>query len=163
MSLNKKDFWSGLIMVVIGAALLTILIPTGIDEPKKVKFAVMSPSYYPRIVAILMVLVGLAVAIGGAKRQAEIAVPEVIDFASIGKVAAVFAIFLAAAYALPHAGFVLTCTIALVALMTLAGERNLVIVVLVALLLPACLHLFFTKVANVPIPGGILEPYLQRI
>lgn len=163
MSLNNKDFWSGLIMVVIGATLLALLIPTGIDEPKKVKFAVMSPSYYPRIVAILMVLVGLAVAIGGARRPAETAVPEVVDVAAIAKVAAVFAIFLTAAFALPHAGFVLTCTLALVALMTLAGERNPVIIVLVALLLPFCLHLFFTKVANVPIPGGILEPYLQRI
>lgn len=160
---QNKDVWAGLIVFLIGAALIVYLIPQGIDEPKKVKFAVMSPSYYPRIVAIAMALIGVAIAVGAATNKSTDSLFAGLDTQSIIKVGTVAIIFLATAYALPHAGFVLTCTVALVALMLLAGERNPLIIAPIALILPFGLHLFFTKIANVPIPAGVLETYLQRI
>ena len=58
----KRDLFSGLIFIILGIALLTILVPMGIVEPRKVRFAALSPSYYPRIVAGALLLLGLAVA-----------------------------------------------------------------------------------------------------
>lgn len=163
MVFQNRDLWAGILILLLGALLLAILIPTGIDEPRKVKFAVMSPSYFPRIVAIAMVLVGLAITAGAAMNKAPEPMFEGLSSLAAVKVCIVFLIFLATALALPSAGFLLTCVFAAAALMLLAGERNPVIICLVSILLPIALHLFFTKIANVPIPGGILDPYLQRI
>lgn len=160
---RNRNFWSGLIFLAIGVALLVFLIPGGIDEPKRVKFAVMSPSYYPRIIAIAMTIIGLMITLGALAEKRPGSSFSNIDARPIFKVAVVFIAFLLTAYALPHAGFVLTCTLALFFLMILAGERNPFIIAPVALLLPICLHLFFAKIANVPIPGGILETFLQGI
>ncbi len=163
MVFQNRDFWAGILILLLGATLLAILIPTGIDEPKKVKFAVMSPSYFPRIVAIAMVLVGFAITAGAVINKTPEPMFEGMSGLATAKICAVFFIFLATAFALPNAGFLLTCVFAAAALMLLAGERNPLIICLVSLVLPIALHLFFTKVANVPIPGGILDPYLQRI
>ncbi|MGD9671604.1 MAG: tripartite tricarboxylate transporter TctB family protein [Hyphomicrobiaceae bacterium] len=163
MVFQNRDFLAGLIFLLIGAVLLVFLIPAGIDEPQKVKFAVMSPSYYPRIIGIVMAFIGLTITIGAIISKTPASHFSDMDAQSVAKVVAVFIAFLLTAYALPYAGFVLTCTLCLVFLMTLAGERNPLILAPVALLLPICLYLFFTKIANVPIPGGILETYLQRV
>lgn len=163
MVLRSKDFWAGLIFFLIGLLLFVVLIPAGIVEPKKIKFAVLSPSFYPRIVAIAMLLIGAAVLAGALRNSATEDGVLSANAVATTKVCAAFAIMFATAYALPYAGFVLSACLALVLLMVLAGERNPLIVGLVAVILPLFLYVFFTKVASVPIPGGILDPYLQRI
>ena len=56
----KRDLFSGLIFIILGIALLTILVPMGIVEPRKVRFAALSPSYYPRIVAGALLLLRIS-------------------------------------------------------------------------------------------------------
>lgn len=163
MLLRSRDLWAGLVFLLLGLFLITYLIPAGVVEPKKVKFAVLSPSYYPRIVAVAMSIIGLAIVIGAARRKTSDDVLLSIDLNAALKVCIVFAVLFATAYALPDAGFVLATTVALAILMVLAGERNPLVIAGVAILLPIFLHFFFSKVANVPIPGGILDPYLQRL
>ena len=41
--------------------LLLFLIPLGIDTPKKIRFAALSPIYYPQIVAIILSVIGVAI------------------------------------------------------------------------------------------------------
>lgn len=163
MLLRNRDFWSGLVFLLFGVVLIVFLIPSGVVEPKRIKFAVLSPSYYPRIIAIAMSLIGLAICIGSLKGKDDDFVTSTVDLYAMGKVVTVFIVLFATAYALPHAGFVLASAVALVVLMALAGERNPFIVVGVAIILPIVLYFFFTKLASVPIPGGILDPILQRI
>jgi len=68
---------------------------------------------------------------------------------------------LAAYYiALEPLGFVLASTIALFVLLLLAGERSALALVSISLVLPITLHLFFTHVANIPIPSGVLQPVI---
>lgn len=163
MLIRMKDFWVGLIFLSLGLLLVFYLIPFGIDEPKKVKFAVMSPSYFPRIVGIAMIGIGVAIAIGAATSSKPAEWPGEFDAGAFMKVALIFGVFLSTAYALPQAGFVLTCSVVLALLMLIAGERNPITVTAVALITPITLHLFFTKIANVPIPGGVLEPHLRGL
>ena len=61
---------------------------------------------------------------------------------------------------LPQAGFVLMSTIALLVLMTIAGERRLHLMLPISILLPLGLYFFFNKIANIPIPAGVLQPWL---
>jgi putative tricarboxylic transport membrane protein len=161
--LRNRDLWAGLVFLLLGVLLIAFLIPVGVVEPKKVKFAVLSPSYYPRIVAIAMSIIGLAIAIGSIRQEPQEDSILTFNLNAAVKVCTVFIILIATAYALPQAGFVLTTTIVLAVMMLLAGERNPIVVGAVSILLPIFLYLFFTKLANVPIPGGILDPYLQRL
>ena len=38
----KTNFWSGILMVLVSLTLITVLIPEGIDAPKKVRFAALA-------------------------------------------------------------------------------------------------------------------------
>ena len=60
-------------------------------------------------------------------------------------------------------GFVLSGVLALVASLILAGERRAFIIIAMSLLLPISLFLFFYKVAYVPVPNGILAPFIRWI
>lgn len=161
--LNLRDMWAGIVFLALGLSLIFVLIPVGVVEPKKVPFEVLSPSYYPRLVAIAMVLLGAAIAIRGVRNASDEGRFEAPEKSAVLKVCAAFAILFATAYSLPFAGFVLAGSVALAALMVLAGERKPLIIALNAILLPLVLYLFFTKLANIPIPGGVLDPYLLRI
>ena len=61
--LHRKSFWAGMVMLLLGLAVVLLLIPFGVDEPKRVKYAALSPSYYPRIVAICLGLLGLVITV----------------------------------------------------------------------------------------------------
>ena len=55
----NKHFFSGVFMLSVGLLLLLFLIPLGIDTPKKIRFAALSPKYYPQIVALILSVIGV--------------------------------------------------------------------------------------------------------
>ena len=57
----RKDLWAGLIMALLGALVVFVLIPYGVVEPRRVRYAALSPSYYPRLVGYALLLLGAAV------------------------------------------------------------------------------------------------------
>ena len=60
MNLNqKRDLLAGLSFIAISLLILFVAIPLGVQEPKKVKFVALSPSYYPRLVCYCLLLFGL--------------------------------------------------------------------------------------------------------
>ena len=78
----------------------------------------------------------------------------------IGGFLALLAIY---SLSLEFLGFVLSGVLALVASLILAGERRASIIIAMSLLLPISLFLFFYKVAYVPVPNGILAPFIRWI
>jgi putative tricarboxylic transport membrane protein len=162
---SNQNLLAGLALLIFGALTLGVLIPYGVQQPPSVQYQALSPSYWPNIVAVAICTIGLALTIGaaitGGSETAEAKEPGSIWLALRPFVALVicFALY----FGLEPLGFVLTCTIALAALMLLAGEYRPHIIVPVALIVPLSLHLFFTKAASVPIPMGVLEPWLLRI
>jgi hypothetical protein len=44
--------------------------------------------------------------------------------------------------------------------MLLGGERRVIIILSVSILAPLFIYLFFTKIAQIPIPNGLLERLL---
>lgn len=163
--LANKNLLAGLVLLAFGVLTLLVLIPYGVQNPSSVQYRALSPSYWPNIVAVAISVIGLALAVTAALRGAS----DDDRFTASDSLWLTLRPFVALAicfalyFALEPLGFVLTCTLALAALMILAGEFRPHVILPVALIVPFGLHLFFTKAASVPIPMGILEPLLLRI
>ncbi len=168
---SNKDVLAGIVFFLFGVLTLAVLIPFGIQQPPSVQYRALSPSYWPNIVAGAIVVLGLALIIASIiterakddQTDSPAASSQEGSFWLAFRPVVALAICFALYFGLEPLGFVLTTAIALVALMVLAGEYRPHIVIPVALIVPMALHLFFTKAASVPIPMGILEPWLLRI
>jgi len=162
MNSNRKlDLIAGLLLTCIAVLVVWVAIPYGIQEPKKVKFAALSPSYYPRLVGYCLLAFGLILL---ATRW--FAKKNDVDTSSNLRpkwvlILLAIVVTLAAYYiALEPLGFVLASAIAVFVLLLLAGERSILALISIPLLLPMALHFFFTNVANIPIPSGVLQPLI---
>ena len=161
----NKHFFSGVFMLAVGLSLLLFLIPFGIDTPKKIRFAALSPTYYPQIVALIMSVIGVAIIF---KNRQPLTTKGTDDLDEvhpnakmrIGSFLALLAVY---SLSLEFLGFVLSGGLALAASLLLAGERRAFIIMAISLLLPISLFLFFYKVAYVPVPNGILAPFIRWI
>jgi len=165
--IDRTGLVAGLLFVGTAVLLLLLLIPYGIDAPKKVKFAALHPAYYPRIVAYSLLLIGVLTSISALSSRAVEAQDVAANNNSNRKrlwVMVVLGVLSAAIFfLLPTLGFPLTTGLALMVAMPLAGERRWWLVLIIALTLPMLLYLFFTQVANIPIPGGLLDPWLLKL
>jgi len=158
-SSRKLDIAAGLFFIIVAALVVWVAIPYGVQEPKKVKFLALSPSYYPRLVSYCLLGFGLILLL------TRLVTKQVDDTSTDSTyrdnwpwVLLCIVTTLGLWYAsLNYLGFVLSSTIALFVLLLLAGERSKIALVAVPLALPILLHLFFNKVANIPIPAGVLR------
>lgn len=157
----NKHVWAGLLLGAIGLVFILILIPHGVVEPRKVKYAALSPSYYPRIVAIALLGLGMLVAVRGFLEHRQADEPDAMARPDAGvRIAAVFCLLGLYAVLIGTVGFVLMSALVLAALTFLAGERRLWLIAANAVVLPFVLYFFFVEIANIPIPAGVLEPLL---
>ena len=159
----KTNFWSGILMVfLVSLTLITVLIPEGIDAPKKVRYAALAPSYYPYIVSTILLLLGSVIIFRSRNETAEQPDPNVHPQAlkRLSKFIVLLAIFAAS---LEWAGFILSSTVALMTVLILAGEKRLFIIIANSLIIPILLYLFFYKIAGIPIPLGITAFLFQGL
>jgi len=163
---QKRDVTAGLVCVVLALLILFVAIPLGVQEPKKVKFVALSPSYYPRIVACFLLLfgvllIGLRLFVKKHSVQSEHSEARESFWRSRITALLVISLVLILYYAsLNYLGFVLSSIVALFILLLIAGERKIWALVFIPLVLPFALYYFFTHVANIPIPSGVLETWL---
>lgn len=162
----NKNLLAGLTFLALGALTLLVLIPYGVESPASVQNQALAPSFWPNIVAAAILAIGVALT-GTSIVSRNQGDSDTQSTGSSGwlliRPLIALAICFALYFGLEPLGFVLTCSIALAALMILAGEFRFWIVLPIAVLIPFGLHLFFTKAASVPIPMGVLEPLLLRI
>ena len=158
---EKRELLAALSFIAISLLILFVAIPLGVQEPKKVKFVALSPSYYPRLVCYCLLLFGLVLLV---KRLLATKISALQGESSTQlkpkMLLALSAVLFFYYITLPWLGFVLSSSIVLLVLLLLAGDRNIVALLIIPLLLPISVYWFFTKVANIPIPAGILEPML---
>lgn len=155
---------AGAVYLLLGMFVVFVLIPVGVDEPSNVEFAVLAPSYWPRVICIVLAMLGIGMLIrrglevrrGDLGEPAETSLSDMILWRVGLVIAGTFALY----GVLETLGFVLTGIIALLCLMLLAGERRPLHLAIISLAVPLALYFFFTKAASIPIPAGILEPYL---
>ena len=159
---QNKNFWAGLALGLVGLAIIFIAIPFGVDEPKKIKFAALSPAYYPQIVAIAMTFLGGVITLRAVMRpiksNTETERPD-----AMVRISIVFVILAIYALSITYLGLVLAPVIALFAFMFHAGERRIWVMAFIAIAVPFGLFLFFQKIAGIPIPTGVLAPLLKGV
>ena len=185
------DIAAGVLLSGIALLLLFVLIPYGVDAPRKVKFAALHPAYYPRIVSWCLLIFGCATLVVAFRKKisaqassfddpidsttasgsdtinpANALVSEVKDKTTgqrVFSLAILSTVFACVTFFLPTLGFPLTTALTLLVVMPLAGEYRVWLILTVAVCLPMLLYLFFSKVANIPIPGGVLDPWLLKL
>lgn len=160
-----KNHYAGLLLIAVGLFLVLVLIPEGVVEPRKVRYAALSPSHYPRLIGIALTVLGAAVVL-----RAYLAPARVTDARADTddrhpqaprRICIFLLIMFAYAASVSWLGFILSSCLALTASLLLAGERRPRVFLPIAIATPVALHAFFLKVAKVPIPTGLLEPVLR--
>ena len=159
IKLIKKDILAASVFVFFGLLLILLLIPRGVVEPGNVELAILSPSYYPKIVSYILILIGLGIFIKNFP-NGFFEESEKIEKKYLFRILIIFITILTIVFFLPTFGIPLTSGIALLFLLMLGGERKPIIIFLVSTLVPLLIYLFFTKVAQIPIPNGLLESLL---
>ena len=176
MFLAKRDIWIGGATIALAFAGWFVIIPLGVDVPKSVKILALSPDFWPRIVMVILAVSGVVVLVQGLLevrgRGDEQPHPEnthdpvpsenedVVHFETkvqairvVGAFVGLFAFY----FLSPILGVVGGCGILVFVATRILGVVSNVKSLLLAVLLPIFLYLFFSKVAHIPIPLGLLE------
>lgn len=155
---RSSDIWIGGAIASFGAILLLIVIPRGVVEAPGLPPTAISPAFWPKTTAWMLLLFGALITL-------EAAGKSIFERAQIGPPGATSNLLPAlAGFALLYGAWATILWIGLAgasALMTFGlglmfGERRIWLLGLMAVLVPLGLYNFFTHVANVPIPPGIL-------
>jgi putative tricarboxylic transport membrane protein len=182
--MRQESITVGLFSLGLGLLLHFWLIPNFISVPGNMARAVLSPAFWPEILAVMAMLVGVFVLVGAFKQSTDaiqhqetsslISASEeketfsaavTADSSSNGQqepqsnllrlTAFVVAMVLYAKY-LDYLGMALASVLMLLASFYLVGERRIGLVLSVSVLLPLVLYAFFLHVAGVSIPQGEL-------
>lgn len=156
----------GVIVTVLFGIILLVLIPLYVPRPSFIPGFAPPPDMWPRTVSIIGMALGLLLlGLSFSKKTQSIADPE--DAAAIrgdtplatllvrfGWSVLALALFVGAVKLL---GFLLACTLLLIAMLVLTGYwRNKWVTLIVAVALPLLLYLFFSSALNTRFPTGSL-------
>ncbi|MEZ5862725.1 MAG: tripartite tricarboxylate transporter TctB family protein [Geminicoccaceae bacterium] len=158
MKTLRTDFWIGIGVVALGSALALVAVPEGVVSPRNVRIAVLSPAFWPNILAWVVALMGLVLAVQSLRQPKAPDEPEAaagmprhgllrLLALAVGSIA-----FCAFATKL---GLVWASMVAFAVVLLLTGTSYRIAAVAVAILLPLALYAFFAHVAAVPIPQGL--------
>ena len=139
------------------AFLALVAIPTWISTPSNVQNVILSPLFWPYVLAGGTALIGLGLIATGLRAGDDGApLNEPVDDAgpAWARLAGMAAIMIVTMVLLPRLGMVWTSMLAFAATAFLVRTRHPVSAVVCAVLLPLVLYAFFAHVAGVAIPQG---------
>ncbi len=157
MLARRDEIIVGIVILCFGVLLLTVLIPNYVEVPRRVRLLALAPYFWPNIIGALLVLCGGLLAVRA--YFAPPTPPEQTESLAISqpealRLAGTLLLLVATLFALPRLGMVWTTMITFVAMVLLTGGKRLVWAIVVAVLLPLVLYIFFYKIAGVAIPQG---------
>jgi putative tricarboxylic transport membrane protein len=165
MNTRNSNIGLGLGVIAFGIMVLVYAIPRFVSSPSNVQALVLAPTFWPTIVAWMMILLGALLAVTQFMATADAAQAE--SRASDGdpgrgapaawlRLAAVAVLMAAMVWATPTLGMVWTSMIAFALFGLIVRSPNPIATIVVALLLPLALYVFFNHVAGVAVPQGEL-------
>ena len=158
MNLNNKDIWLGIGVIAFGVMLLTVAIPDHVSSPSNVRALVLSPTFWPTIVAYMIVMLGGVLVASRMIRTGRLsASDEPWNGDGIGdelihgwaRLSAMAVLMVGLVVATPILGMVLASVIAFAAFSIIVLSPRPVTSLIVAIVLPLVLYAFFTHVAGV--------------
>lgn len=159
----KRDTLVGFLITIFSLLLIFYFIPNYIDSPAFVRKVVLSPVFWPTIIGWLMLIIGVGILISQyLNRNPEVLTKIKASYddkpsKSYGKLL-VFVIFMIAYYLLiPVIGMVWSSCIAFIIFsIFISGTEHRKTAIIVGLILPLALYVFFYHVAGVNIPQSDL-------
>lgn len=157
----KESRLLGVAVVTIGALALFVLIPVGIVSPSDVPALALAPEFWPFVIASVFTLMGVFMTIApGSIDQETVAELQLIP-KRILRLTGFLAVLFGFYFVVPYFGMVVPAMAIIFGLCWFTGERRWLLLMLISLLIPFVLTLFFIFIANIPIPLGIFE-FLYR-
>jgi putative tricarboxylic transport membrane protein len=163
--MTYRDLWLGAGLAVLSALLYLVVIPVGVRVPSSVRSPVMSPDFWPNIIALFMLGVSTLLVLRGviAWRRGEIidhrstaAIGEDESAGWNGQLRALAVILLLFVYywLILKIGLVPASMFTMLAVGLTTSRPKLWLLLIATPVLPMLIYLFFYEVASVPIPGG---------
>lgn len=149
-----NSIWLGAGMLVFALFLIEFLIPTWVITPSNVRKIVLSPDFWPYIVAVLLGLGGVVLLLQYYFVTRPQKIPEEHEYVPGGNMRiALIAVLMAVYYELlTYMGMILASVLAYIAFMVVIGLPRKVAASIIAVVLPLLLYGFFDHLAGVPIP-----------
>jgi len=171
--MNKKDLATGISITIIFALVYFYFIPLGIKVPSSVRLPMNSPAFFPKVVTLLLIGLGLLMIIQNLipyfkegkeaiKKEKELIEKEKTEETfplkkSIFKIGTAIIGLFVYYEAVKILGIFTASIIFFLVFTCLYGDSRYRIILPLAVILPLALSYFFTNVANVPLPQGIFE------
>ena len=162
-----RERLTGIGVLVLGLLIFFVLIPVGIDRPGSVEHAALAPDFWPRIIAGIIMLMGLFLTVRPAaedegEEHGDGGGGEAVEAAAgwthrLPGLAVALGTLFAFYFLIPYLGMVAPGIAVILGLMVYAGERRWPMGIAIALCVPILLYVFFVHVASVPIPLGMFE------
>lgn len=154
MARIHSSIWLGVGIILFSGLLFLFLVPTWVITPKNVQILVLSPDFWPYIVAGLLAIGGVALlaqyfffhARAGHTEESDETAGGIARIALVGVLMVVYYLIL------PYIGMVIGSVIAYMAFMGIIGFPRKASSIVVAIILPLILYGFFNHMAGVPIP-----------
>jgi len=165
----NKDMFLGLLTIAAGVLVLTIMIPLGVDmeEVEANTPILVRPDFWPRVVGVLMTLVGVIYTILSWRKfkldqgSSDTPKPSILSNTTSRRLFAVIGV--AILFIIPNetTGLFLPA----VAIFTISaygfGGGQWPKKIAIGIAVPIILVIFFEKVAGIPIPLGILQGLME--
>lgn len=162
MNLRHSDVWLGIGTMLFGIMLLIFAIPDYVSTPSNVPKIVLSPRFWPDIIAYLIILLGAVLTVS--RIFGTVSPTTFEQSASTGefedpshpwlRLVGIAIVMVALIVAIPVLGMVWSSMIAFVAIALLVKTPKPVTAFIVAIILPLVLYAFFNHVAGVSVPQG---------
>ena len=152
----KTEFQVGAAAIVLGAFLLLVGIPNFVSGPSNVPKLVLSPLFWPQVLAGALILIGIGLLISapGAPRFPEEEATIFDKEGGINRLALMALTMVVYAWAIDVIGMVWASMIVFAIVAFLVKTRHPYPALAAAVLVPLVLYAFFNHVASVAIPQG---------
>ena len=157
----------GAVVLLLGLLGVFWIVPEYVMTPGGTGRGAVGPDIWPRSLMIFITILGVLLLITELKsmRQADASTTTSVGLAKgrgavgfiVGRSVLAFGALVAYALLLEPLGMPIASALAFVVFALLAGERRPAVIGVMAILIPVALHLFFSKIAQVQMPMGLLQ------
>lgn len=150
--------------VIAGFGLVTLffLIPWGVVVPASLSPTAVSPAFWPRVTAMMLVIFGVLIVVRGMLQRRKIVTAPAFDVSVANRrrgalrIIGGFAVLYGSWASISVVGLPVASVLIIVILSMAFGERRAIWLIGIAIFLPLFLYVFFSEIAGVPIPLGII-------
>lgn len=147
---SSVEKYGGLLLAVFSLILYFIIIPLQVGD---VKNAVVTPQSLPKALTLFMVFLSVCLSISGYhKSKNSNQKIYTINFSEVKLVLLSLAVIAVYILVIKYLGYLITTVIALAILMYAFGQRKLIKILSVSILVPIAIQLFFTNLMKIYLP-----------